>query len=122
MRRAAEEYKLVFFWVTTSFASVIGVSLRGYWKVPREPFVPGSHLFGVFREDRAGKFDFSVSQCRARVDNGSCMHWTGFPGDDALRAVFPSIVFRPRCSASWPVWIRRTVASRSTEKLGLTVR
>ena len=95
MRRAAEEYKLVFFWVMTSFASVIGVSLRVYWKVPREPSVPGSHLFGVFREDRAGKFDFSVSQCRARVDNGSCMHWTGFLGDDALRAVFPSIVLRP---------------------------
>ena len=94
MRRAAEEYKLVFFWVMTSFASVIGVSLRGYWKVPREPSVPGSHLFGVFREDRAGEFDFSVSQCRARVDNGSCMHWTGFPVMTHL-ALCSFLVVRP---------------------------
>ena len=28
----------------------------------------------------------------------------GSTGVDALRAVFPSIVLRPRCSASWPVW------------------
>ena len=28
----------------------------------------------------------------------------GSTGDDALRAVFPSIVLRPRCSAPWPVW------------------
>jgi actin beta/gamma 1 len=30
------------------------------------------------------------------VDNGSCMCKAGFAGDDAPRAVFPSIVGRPR--------------------------
>ena len=44
-------------------------------------------------------------------------HVSGFPGDFSPRAVFPYLSTGPRCSASWPVWIRRTVASRSTEKL-----
>ena len=30
-----------------------------------------------------------------------------FPGFSAPRAVFPSLSSGPRCSASWPVWIRR---------------
>ena len=34
----------------------------------------------------------------------------GFAGVEALRAMFPSIVLRPRCSASWPVLTRRTIA------------
>ena len=41
----------------------------------------------------------------------------GFTGDDAPRAVLLFLVV-----ASWPVWIRRTVASRSAEKLGFTGR
>lgn len=38
------------------------------------------------------------------VDNGSGMCKAGFAGDDAPRAVFPSIVGRPRhqvCTGSW---------------------
>ena len=71
------------------------MSLRGFWKVPREPLVLASHLFGVCREEYR-KIGFSVSECRARVDNGSCVLWAGFTGDDALRAVFPSVVVRPK--------------------------
>ena len=32
------------------------------------------------------------------------LYFFGLTGDDALRAVFPSIVLMPRCSASWLVW------------------
>ena len=35
------------------------------------------------------------------VDNGSGMCKAGFAGDDAPRAVFPSIVGRPRHQVSW---------------------
>uniref|UniRef100_A0A7P0TBL1 Actin gamma 1 n=1 Tax=Homo sapiens TaxID=9606 RepID=A0A7P0TBL1_HUMAN len=37
------------------------------------------------------------------IDNGSGMCKAGFAGDDAPRAVFPSIV-----GASWWAWARRT--------------
>ena len=37
----------------------------------------------------------------------------GFAGVDASRAVFPSLSSGLRCSASWPVWTRRTVARSS---------
>ena len=30
---------------------------------------------------------------------------------DSGRDVFPFVVCRPRCSASWPVWTRRTATS-----------
>ena len=39
---------------------------------------------------------FSVSQCRALVDNGSCMLLAGFACDDAPRAVFSFLVLRPK--------------------------
>ena len=32
----------------------------------------------------------------------------GFPGDSAPHTVFPSLSSGSRCSASWPVWTRRT--------------
>ena len=32
--------------------------------------------------------------------------------DDALHAMFLSLVLRPRCSASWPVWLISTVMPR----------
>jgi actin-related protein len=35
------------------------------------------------------------------VDNGSGMCKAGFAGDDAPRAVFPSIVGRPRHQVTW---------------------
>ena len=38
----------------------------------------------------------------------------GFTGVDASRAVFPSLSSGLRCSASWPVWTRRTVARSSS--------
>ena len=41
----------------------------------------------------------------------------GFPGDDAFRVVFSSVVGWHRCSASWPVCTRRT----STRSLFLAV-
>ncbi len=37
------------------------------------------------------------------IDNGSGMCKAGFAGDDAPRAVFPSIVGRPRHQVSHPV-------------------
>ena len=40
------------------------------------------------------------------VVSGSGMRTVGFPG--SLRAVFPVVADRPRCSASWSVWTRRT--------------
>ena len=38
------------------------------------------------------------------VDNGSGMCKAGFAGDDAPRAVFPSIVGRPRHQVSMQSW------------------
>lgn len=38
------------------------------------------------------------------VDNGSGMCKAGFAGDDAPRAVFPSIVGRPRHQVSFLKW------------------
>ena len=35
------------------------------------------------------------------IDNGSGMCKAGFAGDDAPRAVFPSIVGRPRHQVNW---------------------
>ena len=56
------------------------------------------------------------------VSRRTSVQFVGSTGDDALRAVLPFLMVRPRCSAQWPVWIRRTVASRSTEKLDFTER
>lgn len=39
------------------------------------------------------------------VDNGSGMCKAGFAGDDAPRAVFPSIVGRPRHQVSCPLFL-----------------
>jgi len=39
------------------------------------------------------------------VDNGSGMCKAGFAGDDAPRAVFPSIVGRPRHQVSCPQFL-----------------
>lgn len=39
------------------------------------------------------------------VDNGSGMCKAGFAGDDAPRAVFPSIVGRPRHQVRWPLFL-----------------
>ena len=66
------------------------ISLRGY----SDPAFDSRPAFRVCREEyrKIGFF--------------------GFAGDDALRAMFPSIVLRPRCSASWPAWLKRTVMPR----------
>lgn len=40
------------------------------------------------------------------VDNGSGMCKAGFAGDDAPRAVFPSIVGRPRHQVTHPAFLR----------------
>ena len=79
------------------------VSLRGFGKVPRVLFVLGSHQFGVCREEyrKIGFFRCYIAALVSTTAVG--MLCAGFAGDDALRAVFPSIVLRPRCSASWPV-------------------
>jgi len=42
------------------------------------------------------------------VDNGSGMCKAGFAGDDAPRAVFPSIVGRPRHQGVMAVWDKKT--------------
>ena len=42
------------------------------------------------------------------VDNGSGMCKAGFAGDDAPRAVFPSIVGRPRHQVNMNIHIERT--------------
>lgn len=39
------------------------------------------------------------------IDNGSGMCKAGFAGDDAPRAVFPSIVGRPRHQVCFEFWI-----------------
>ena len=39
------------------------------------------------------------------VDNGSGMCKAGFAGDDAPRAVFPSIVGRPRHQVNFQKWL-----------------
>ena len=44
------------------------------------------------------------------VSNGSYV-LAGITGDDAFRAVFLPVFVWPRCSASWSVWIRRTLLS-----------
>ena len=49
----------------------------------------------------------SSSRGPARRQQRQC-HVAGFPGDVSPRAVFPSLSSGPRCSASWPVWTRRT--------------
>jgi len=41
------------------------------------------------------------------VDNGSGMCKAGFAGDDAPRAVFPSIVGRLDIRVSWLVWVKK---------------
>ena len=43
------------------------------------------------------------------VDNGSGMCKAGFAGDDAPRAVFPSIVGRPRHQVNMNIYIEKTV-------------
>ena len=43
------------------------------------------------------------------VDNGSGMCKAGFGGEDAPRAVFPSIVGRPGFQGSWLVWDKKIV-------------
>ena len=50
--------------------------------------------------------DCSWRDAARYVVSGSGMHTVGFPG--SLRAVFPVVADRPRCSASWSVWTRRT--------------
>jgi len=42
------------------------------------------------------------------VDNGSGMCKEGFADDDEPRAVFPSIVGRPRLKELWLVWVKNT--------------
>ena len=42
------------------------------------------------------------------VDNGSGMCKAGFAGDDAPRAVFPSIVGRPRHQVNMNIYIDKT--------------
>ena len=42
------------------------------------------------------------------VDNGSGMCKAGFAGDDAPRAVFPSIVGRPRHQVNMDIYIEKT--------------
>ena len=49
---------------------------------------------------------------QSRFDSDSGMCKVGFTGDSAPRAVFLSLSSGPRCAASWPVWIRRTVLLR----------
>ena len=50
------------------------------------------------------------------VDNGSGMCKAGFAGDDAPRAVFPSIVGRPRHQVSYPPFLNvRTCSFLGTE-------
>ena len=44
------------------------------------------------------------------VDSGSRMYKGGFTGCSVPRAVFLSLSSGPRCSAFWPMWIRRTVS------------
>ena len=41
---------------------------------------------------------------RARRHTGSGMFLAGSASGDEIRAVFPSVVGRPKCSASWSVW------------------
>ena len=43
------------------------------------------------------------------VDNGSGMCKAGFAGDDAPRAVFPSIVGRPRHQVNMNIYTEKTV-------------
>ena len=51
------------------------------------------------------------------VSNGSYV-LAGISGDDAFRAVFPSVFVWPRCSASWSVWARRTVMPCRSSSVG----
>ena len=48
-------------------------------------------LLSVFAVKSTGNWIF---QCRARVDNGSCIFWAGFAGYDASHAEFPLVVGR----------------------------
>ena len=48
-------------------------------------------LLSVFAVKSAGNWIF---QCRAGVDNGSCIFWAGFAGYDASYAEFPLVVGR----------------------------
>ena len=48
------------------------------------------------------------------VVHGSGMCRVGFTGYDVPRVMFPSGVASPGCSASWPVWTRKTIAVSCT--------
>jgi actin beta/gamma 1 len=50
------------------------------------------------------------------VDNGSGMCKAGFAGDDAPRAVFPSIVGRPRHKGVMVGWAKKTPTSAMKPK------
>ena len=53
------------------------------------------------------------------VDNGSGMCKAGFAGDDAPRAVFPSIVGRPRHQVGTSYGIRTSVIRDSNNRVSL---
>ena len=55
------------------------------------------------------------------VSNGSYV-LAGIAGDDAFRAVFPSVFVWPRCLASWSVWARRTVMPCRRSSVGTISR
>ena len=85
--------------VTRNLRSILVLlSVARVWRVP---LVLGSHLFSVCRKEYR-KFGF-FGAALVSTTAVECMLWAGFAGVDALRAMFPSSVLRPRCSASWPV-------------------
>ena len=129
-----------------SAAAVYGAPVAKYGAPPRELAAGAAAATGRYITGRGGQFDH---QCDRRVrsavvrqpdqtnkmcdddvaalvvDNGSGMCKAGFAGDDAPRAVFPSIVGRPRHQVSGltaghaaaPGTCKRQTPSRGTRRL-----